>query len=40
MVRDPSFELSISSITLSNILKVLNVDLGGKFELGMKLNPT
>jgi hypothetical protein len=20
--------------------KVLNVDLGGKFELGMKLNPT
>ena len=22
------------------ILKVLNVDLGGKFELGMKLNPT
>ena len=22
------------------ILKVLNVNLGGKFELGMKLNPT
>jgi hypothetical protein len=36
MGRDPSFELSISSITLvSNF-----VDLGGKFELGMKLNPT
>jgi hypothetical protein len=23
-----------------NILKVLNVDFGSKFELGMKLNPT